>query len=99
MQTATSVVTNSLGSPLAYICIMLDSGSQRTYVTETLARNLNLHLRATEKLAVVTFGTERPKYLQYRPSELQLLLKDGKQITLDVSVVPNITERITRKHC
>ena len=96
MQTATSVVTNLLGSPLVSVCIMLDSGSQRTYVTESLARNLNLHLRAPKKLAVVTFGSERPKYLQYRPSELQLFLKDGKQMTLDVSVVPSITGRITR---
>ena len=96
MQTATSVVTNSLGSPLVSVRIMLDSGSQRTYVTENLARNLNLHLSAPEKLAVVTFGTERPKYLQYRPSKLQLILKDGKRMTLEVSVVPNITGRITQ---
>ena len=63
MQTATSVVTNSLGSPLVSIRIMLDSGSQKTYVMENLARNLNLHLRASENLAMVIFGTERPKYL------------------------------------
>ena len=96
MQTATSVVTNSLGSPLVSVRIMLDSGSQRTYVTESLARNLNLHLRAPKKLAVVTFGSERPKYLQYRPSELQLFLKDGKQMTLDVIVLPSIMGRITQ---
>ena len=61
MQTATSVVTNSLSSPLASVRIMLDSGSQ---VMETLARNLNLHLRAPKKLVVVTFGTERPLELR-----------------------------------
>lgn len=96
MQTATSEVTNSSGSPVVSVRIMLDSGSQRTYVTENLARYLNLQLKAPERLAVVTFGTEKPKYLQYRPSELQLHLKDGKQMTLNVSVVPNITGRITR---
>ena len=96
MQTATSVVTNSSGSPLVSVHIMLDSGSQRTYVTENLAKYLNLELKAPERLAVVTFGTERPKYLQYRPSELQLHLKDGKQMTLNVSVIPNITGRINR---
>ena len=96
MQTATSVVINTSGSPSMSVRIMLDSGSQRTYVTENLARHLNLQLGAPERLAVVTFGTERPKYLQYRPSELQLRLKDGKQMTLNVSVVPNIAGRITR---
>ena len=63
MQTATSVITNSLGSPLVSVRIMMDSGSQRMYINESLARNLNLHLRAPKKLAVVTFGSERPKYL------------------------------------
>lgn len=96
MQTATSMVTNSLGSPLVSVRMMLDLGSQRMYVTESLARKLNLHLRAYKKLAVVIFGSERPKYLQYRPSKLQLFLKDGEQMTLDVSVVPSITGMITQ---
>ena len=86
MQTATSMVANVLGSPLVSIRMMLESGSQRTCITENLARNLNLHLRTPQKLAVVTFGSERPKYLQYRPSEVQLFLKDGQQMILDISV-------------
>jgi len=68
MQTATSVVTNTLSSPLT-VCIMFNSGNQRIYVTENLARNLNLHLSTPEKLAVVIFGIDRPKYLQYTCSE------------------------------
>lgn len=88
MQTATFVVKNLSGTSSASVCMILDSGSQRTYVTKKLAKNLHLQLSPPEKLSVVTFGTEKPKYLQYMSSKLQLILKDGKAMVLDVSIVP-----------
>jgi len=84
------MVRNSSGECSTSIRGILDSGSQRKYVTEKLAKVLNLKL-APEKLAVVAFGTNRPKYLQYISSKLQLVLKEGNPMTLDVSVVPSIT--------
>ena len=74
--------------------MILDSGSQRTYVTERLAKDLCLNLSPPEKLTVVTFGTENPRHLQYKPSSLQVVLKDGKAMHLNVSVVPRITGKI-----
>ena len=96
MQTATSIVKNLSGSSSASVRMILDSGSQRTYITEKLAKDLHLQLNPPERLTVVTFGTEKPRYLQYMPSKLQLILKDGNPMALDVSVVPSITGRITR---
>ena len=96
MQTALSTVKNISGNTSLTVRIILDSGSQRTYITEKLAKELNLHLKPLEKLAVVTFGTEKPRFLEYKPSTLQLMLKDGKAMNLDVSVVPSITGKINR---
>ena len=96
MQTATCMVRNLSGDSSTSTRMVLDSGSQRTYVTEKVAKDLNLQLSTPERLAMVIFGTERPKYLQYMPSKLQLLLEDGRAMTLDFSVVLNITGRITR---
>ena len=42
MQTATSMVKNLSGSSSALVRMILDSGSQRTYVTEKLAKDLHL---------------------------------------------------------
>ena len=67
MQTATSMVKNVSGSSSISVRIILDSGSQRTYITEKLAKDLNLELQSPEKLAIVTFGTDRPKYIQCNP--------------------------------
>ena len=96
MQTATSTVKNTAGSLSTPVRMILDSGSQRTYVTEKLARDLKLELRSTEKLMVVTFGSSQPKHIQCKPARLQLTLKDGGTMILDVSVVPNITGRVSR---
>ena len=42
MQTATTEIRNSNNSWSAGIRLLLDSGSQRTYITETLAKKLSL---------------------------------------------------------
>ena len=96
MQTATSTIKNLSGSSSTSVRLILDSGSQKTYVTEKLAKDLHLQLNPPERLTVITFGTEKPRYLQYMPSKLQLILKDGDPMVLDVSVIPSITGRITR---
>lgn len=95
MQTAACVVKNLSGECSTSTRVILDSGSQRTYVTKKLAKALNLQLNTPERLAVVTFGSNRPKYLQFTPNKLQLILRQDKPMILDVSVVPNITGKIT----
>ena len=96
MQTAISTIRNTSGEKSLKVCMILDSRSQRTYVTERLAKDLCLSLSPPEKLAVVTFGTEKPWHLQYKPSLLELVFKDGKVMHLGVSVVPSITGKINR---
>ena len=96
MQTATVVVKNSQGNSSVSVRLILDSGSQRSYITESLAKGLKLTIDPTEKLSVVTFGSDKPKRIDYRPSKLELLLKDGSVKSLKVAVVPSITGKINR---
>ena len=94
MQTATSTVKDVSGSSSVSVRLILDSGSQRTYITEKLTKDLNLKLRSPEKLAIITFRTDRPKYIQCKPNKLQLILKDGSSMVLDVSVIPGRVSRV-----
>jgi hypothetical protein len=48
----------------------MDSGSQRTYVTEDLARRLNLRIGPSEELSLITFGADKPKRLK-TPSHVE----------------------------
>jgi len=74
----------------------LDSGSQRSYITEQVATKLKLPFEPVEKLSVVTFGTDRPKTVECKLSNVQLCLKDKTFMTMKVTVVPNITGKISR---
>ena len=96
MQTATVVVKNSQGNSSVSVRLILDSGSQSSYITKSLAKGLKLTIDPTEKLSVVTFGSDKPKRIDYRPSKLELLLKNGSVMSLKVAVVPSITGKINR---
>ena len=96
MQTASAVVRNEDKGLSSTICLILDSGSQRTYITKGSADELNLKLGEPEEFSVVTFGVNKPKNISCQSSELQLALKDKSIMTLNVKVVPSITGKITR---
>ena len=59
MQTATTTVKNIQGSSSRPIRLILDSGSQRTYVTERLAKEVKLNLGPSENLSIATFGVNQ----------------------------------------
>ena len=96
MQTATVIVKGLHGNLSAKYCLILDLGSQRSYITESLAKRLKLPLDTTERLSVVKFASDKPKQLECKSRKVQLSLKDGKVMTLRIIVVPNITGKIHR---
>ena len=96
MQTATIVVKNMQSESSSTVRLILDSGSQRTYITDRLAKEMKLEVGPPESISVVTFGMNKSTSIQCRMSKLQLCLKDGTVMSMDVTVVPNITGNITR---
>ena len=95
MQTATATIVKNPGDQPTTVRLILDSGSQRTYITEKLAENLRLALKPPERLTVATFGSDRPKQISYRPTSFHIALKYGSMI-IEASVVPHITGKISR---
>ena len=97
LQTAYSTVFGEDGSSMD-TRLLLDSGSQRTYMSERLARQLHLQpvLHDQEPLSVSTFGDTRPFMMDTNVVHFYLLLKDGSRLALSANVVPNITSAIHR---
>jgi len=95
MQTATTTVTNNPHNKSTCVRMILDSGSQRTYITEKLAKTLKLELKSPERLSVVTFGSNKPSQIKYRDTSLQLTLKDGSLMHMEASAIPQITGKIS----
>lgn len=61
MQTAKTEIKNQHNLNSEQVRILLDSGSQRAYVTESLAKRLQLIQEREEEIKLVTFGSETPK--------------------------------------
>lgn len=97
MQTAKTEVSNQYRENSEPARLLMDSGSQRTYITENLADRLQLKSQATEKISLITFGAERPKIVKTPKVSLKLKLKDGHYLSIDANVVPTITGTVQRK--
>lgn len=79
MQTATAEVEDlqKLRKETIMIRLLLNTGSQRTYITEQLAERLQLPVKGSETLTVYRFSTLKPRGLKTPVTELRLLTKDG----------------------
>ena len=66
----------------------------KTYITESLAKRLNLKLGDKDEFFLVTFGSEKPKRTKSRNTKLNIVLKDGCILTIRINVVPQIAESI-----
>ena len=73
MQTALTEVSNTNSTRTEQIRVLLDSGSQRTYITEELAKSLMLEGGDEQEIHLVTFGSTSPKIIiKTKSAQLQL---------------------------
>ncbi|XP_063532113.1 uncharacterized protein LOC134742857 [Cydia strobilella] len=72
--------------------LLLDPGSQRSYVTFQTAKELKLPVEEESHLVVFTFGDDPPKEIHSPIVTLQLLSRTNKKIVIRV----NCVERISR---
>ena len=96
LQTATSPIFADQGRRTASIRILLDSGSQRTYLSKRMAQTLRLQPSLHEPLSISTFGDTQPFTVDTHLVHFQLGLKDGSRMDLSANVVPDITGVIHR---
>ena len=76
--------------------MLFDTGSHRKYITEALAKNLNLKRGEESEINLVTFGTEKPKTHRTAETTICIMLKGG-MMKITANVVPNIIEPILRR--
>lgn len=59
MQTLKTNESNPKNGKVEEIRILFDSGSQRSYVSEPLAKRLDLKSQGIEEISVMTFGNNK----------------------------------------
>ncbi|XP_045158369.2 uncharacterized protein LOC123524328 [Mercenaria mercenaria] len=65
MQTARTEVKGPMQNQCKNVRVLLDSGSQRTYITQALAEKLGIKQGKEEQIKLVTFGTQNDKNVFY----------------------------------
>ena len=95
MQTAITTVKNTVGNCSKSVGLLLDSESQRTYITEKLAKEIKFKLGPSKSFSIATFGVNPSKQIRCKSSELQLVLKYGSLMPINVTVIPNIMGKLT----
>ena len=97
LQTAI-VPLHSLNSSVVVVNahVLLDSASQRTFMTEQLANRLKLRSEGTELLSVSTFGAGRAASMDTYVVQFQVKLKDGSYMKMYANVLKQITGGIRR---
>lgn len=63
LQTARAFISNPDFSSKLFIRFLIDGGSQRTYIKQSVSRKLNLPVVGTQTIKISTFGGRKPEQL------------------------------------
>ena len=85
----------NLGIPIIIARAIMDSGSQRTYITCRLWDKLKLPTMGTESLQIKTFGSLESHYASYDVVQLGLVTKGNETLKMTALVVPFICNSLT----
>ena len=88
LKTAIATVTNNNRNAEAYV--LLDEGSQRSFVTQDLAKKPVLQPSDQETINISSFGATQPTNRTLDVATINLLTRSGEAIQLSVLVVPFI---------
>ena len=96
LQTAVVVLQSTDGSVRATARVLLDSASQRTFMTDQLARQLRLKVEHKELLSVSTFGAMQATKMDTYVVHFNVELKDKSVMFMSANLLKQITGNIQR---
>lgn len=92
LQTATvKLQNNKIERPCR---LLLDSGSQRSYITSRMAKEMKIVAGDEDLLMIYTFGSNQPKKTSSPSADINIITKRDIHRNIHVNIVANITERV-----
>lgn len=92
LQTAVALINN--GDRSCYGRILLDTGSQRTYITSSLAEKLHLPIKDNNRLLIYTFGSSKPRTIDSPVVNIKITTQRGQTYLIQANVIPHITNKV-----
>ena len=96
LQIATVLIQKMDGSINVTARVLLDSASQRTFMTDRLAKQLKLIPEHKELLSVATFGAEKASNIHTYVVHFRVKTKDGSRMLMFANALNQITGSIKR---
>ena len=96
LQTTIVPVQSSDGRIFINARVLLDSVSQRTFMTVKLAQKLKLYCEYEEHLSVSTFGADKTREVDTYAVNFKVKAKDGSYLSLSANVLNQITSSLQR---
>ena len=99
LQTAQAHICNptALTVPPMQVRIVLDNGSQRSYISELARNQLSVRSQGTQVMSIATFGRRGNNPQLCDTVTIELKLKNGSSMNLTLFVVPTICEPLRRE--
>ena len=96
LQTASAIVSNPHDSSASTrLRIVMDSGSQRSYLTKKARETLRLPTTNRQRLAIAAFGSNRAEPQVCEAVQVSVATRNGVDKNIDLFVVPHICEPLT----
>ncbi|CAF1077099.1 unnamed protein product, partial [Didymodactylos carnosus] len=96
LQTATTIAQNGQSNQQIRTRIILDVGSQRSFITEKLFKQLKLPVIRRETISLFKFGAAQAQTIERPIANVDLKLIDSQFQRITVNVVPTIVNSIHR---
>ena len=90
LQTAKATAVNPINGEKCSIRILLDNGSQRSYVTEDVVKKLQLKCEKKENLNLNTFGSADYKSRSCKVVSFEIELNDGQLAVVNALSYPEL---------
>ena len=95
LQTAQAVIYNPLNHGKRVVAqFILDSGSQRSYVTDHIRKSLGLRSAGRKQMSIMTFGSAEAEQQECHTVRIGIQLKDGGHYEISTLTVPLICDSL-----
>ena len=78
-------------------CILFDEGAQNSFITEALARELEVNRNGTETIRLAAFGDKKDRILHLETATIDLISDRKERIPINVLIVPTIATPISTR--
>jgi len=97
LQTATARISKENSCVNTNVRIILDSGSQRSYIVQRVALELNLPIEHTEPMIIQAFGSTNNKATDCQAVKFNLMTQAGENINMTAYSVPVICSPVIKQ--